>query len=87
VGITYLMESEAEFFNTWITTRSTDDKTKFYKEIATLAVRCKTLNDASRMCQMSRAEFRAHLNNAKQIIKDEFNSRTNINHLDSDYLV
>jgi len=55
----------------WCNTRSGNEDVDFYKEILTLAHRCKNIRDACRMCDMHPDVFYGHYNEAKKRFKDD----------------
>jgi hypothetical protein len=55
----------------WCNKRTGNDVDDFYREILTLSIKCKNIEDAIRMTEMHRTIFFNHLKEAKKRFKDD----------------
>lgn len=78
--------SEA-FILEWISSKPENEIDMFYKNIITLVLRCKSIRDATRMCEIHPNRFYEYLKNAKQKLKDDFILSTNPNDIRGDIMV
>jgi hypothetical protein len=76
-----------QFLYDWINSESKDDDDVFYKNIITLAIKCKNKRDAFKFAEMDRDKWYKYFNHAKQLLKDEYFRTTTVNDFDFDSLV